>query len=100
MLVFVENYNKNFWGNSEIKKNGIIDLNQTIASSMGQLIYEGCETIKNMINQYSDTQYNKIKFKQNNNHDIENTHAFKMMMKDYHNYGTDSLYKKDLTKKH
>lgn len=98
MLVFVENHNSEFWGNSDIKKNGIIDLNQTIASSMGQLIYEGCETIKNSINEYSDNQYNKIKYRQNNNHDIENTHAFKMMMKDYVNHGNDSLHKRDLTK--
>lgn len=95
MLVFVENHNSKFWGNSDIKKNGIIDLNQTIASSMEQLIYEGCETIQNSINEYSENQYNKIKSKQNNNPNIENTHAFKMMLKDYIKYNTTSLLKRN-----
>lgn len=99
MLVFVENYNSKLWGDSEIKKNSIINLNQTIASSMGQLIYEGCEEVKNCINQYSDNQYNKIKFRQNNNHNIENTHAFKMMMKDYIKYQDDSLHKRNIITK-
>jgi len=93
ILVFVENYTNELWGDSEIKKNSIINLNQTIASSMGQLIYEGCEEIKN-INKYSDNQYKKIKSRQDTNPDIENSHAFKMMLKDYIKYGQDSLHKR------
>ena len=97
MLIFVENYNSRLWGDSMIKKNNIINLNQTIASSMEQLIYECCEEEKNRINQYSYNQYNKIQFRQNNNYNIENSHSFKMMMKDYMKYENDSLHKRDIS---
>jgi hypothetical protein len=94
-LVFVENYHSKYWGNSEIQKIGHINPTiQNLHTSMEDIIKNGCESVKNSIKEYSENQYNKAQNRFNNSN-FYNTHAFKMAVEDYKNYGEQSLPKRD-----
>ncbi len=94
-LAFVENYNYKYWGNSEIQNYGYIDLKtQYMHTSMEDIIKESCETVKNSVKQYSETQYIKSQ-NRFNKANFYNTHAFEMAVEDFKNYGDESLPKRD-----
>lgn len=94
-LVFVENYNGKYWGNSEIRNIGHINpAIQNLHTSMEDIIKDGCESVKNSIKEYSKNQYNKAQNRFNTSN-FYNTHAFEMAVEDYKNYGEESLPKRD-----
>lgn len=94
ILAFVENYNSKYWGSSEIKKSGVIELNSSIHTSMENLIISSCEEHRNFVNNCSDKQFNKTQLRFNKS-DIYKTHAFQMAVEDYKKFGDEALPKRN-----